>query len=200
MTLRHWMPFVLGALLMLVGSLSAETGDDAGPLFNARQAMFNALYDYELTGDPNYDYAQLLVPLNLEAVDMAETLKDESDDDRLLRVANMLKDDVDTEIEALQAWQERFSAPTPGDDADAVTVAFEGVRERMMERRDELQSNDDLEGSAAATLTWYHEAAIALTHVTLEHSVDAQLRLLASDIKRDHTRQIAELRNWRTLR
>ena len=200
MTLRYSLPSILGALLLLAGSLSAETGNDTDPLFNARQAMFNAMYDYELTGDPNYDYAQILVPLNIEAVDMAESIKDQSEDDRLLRIANMLEDDVETELEALQAWQEHFSAPTPGDNAEAVKVAFEGVRERMMERRDELQSNGDLDGSAASMLVWYHEAAIALTHVTLEYSVDAQLRLLASDIKRDHTRQIAELRSWRTLR
>lgn len=199
MTLRSW----IGPLLVLVCSLSGPVlaePEDGRPLFDARQAMFNALYEYDLTGDPNYDYAQLLMPLNLEAVDMAEVLQEETDDERLVRVARILKDEVDTEIEALQAWQERFAAPTPDDDAEAVTRAIEGVRERMMARRDELQADDDWEGDAASTLVWYHETAIALTQVALQYSVDAQLRMLASDIRRDHTRQIAELRNWRTLR
>lgn len=200
MTLRHWLPPILGTLLLLMGPAQAESGGDTDPLFDARQAMFNALYDYELTGDPNYDYAQIMIPLSLEAVDMAETLMDESDDDRLVRVAEMLKDDVDTELEALQAWRERFAAPTPGDNAEAVKLAFDGVRKSMMARRDELRPGNDLEGSAASTLIWYHETVISLTQATLDHSVDAQLRLLASDIKRDHTRQIAELVNWETMR
>ncbi len=192
---------LLSALLIFSPLLRAETGGgDSPPMFEPRESLVGALYDYDLTGDPNYDYARIMVPMNIRAIAMIDTLLDHSEDERLLRVAGLMKDEIAAELEALQEWQARFSEPTPGDNAEAVKVAIKGVRDRMMEHRDEMEASQETGTAFAAAMVWYHEVAISLTQVTLDYSVDAQLRMLASDIRRDHTRQIAELRNWESLR
>lgn len=185
--------------LWLVGPADAESMSDSA-LTEVRQQLMQAAYQAELSGDPNYDFANLMVAHQGAGIDMAKALLDSSEDERLVRVAELIIDNHEREIEDLNTWLERYDEPSPEDDAEAVRQAYRAVLDGLAEDRDEFRVQGDADSVFANAMIWHHELAVALGQVMLNHSVDAQLRILAGDIVRDSTRDIAELRNWMRTR
>lgn len=189
-------------VLFMTGLAHAEdeaSGQDS-PIAEARQDMIETLYQYEFTGDPNYDYANLMIPLNRAAIEMSRQVLDRSDDDQLLRVVEPGLSARQEENESLQGWLDRYQEPNPGNDAEALTETFQNVRNQIRDGREVLEPTGDLESDFAQAMIWHHEVAIALSQTFMQNSTDAQLRLFANDVKRVQTRELAELGNWEQMR
>lgn len=192
----------LSLLLMLTGPGWAEQSSDeqsdtqTGPIMSMRQEMTSAFFDYPLTGDADFDFATLIVSLNDRAIEMARWAIDHADDARLVSLAEEVITAKQDRQQRLRQWLERNPEPTPGNDADAVIEAFGYVRERMEQSREERLRSSEPQQAFAEAMIWHYEAAYSVAQTFLQNSVNAQLRLIATEVSRTNSRQIANFTNW----
>ncbi|PTY35785.1 hypothetical protein BGP77_00175 [Saccharospirillum sp. MSK14-1] len=193
---------VIGVWLVLMvsaGSAMAEVSAEAS-LQAARSELMSAVFDVELSGDADFDFSQLMVTHQSAGVQMAQRIADQTDDERLSRVAELIVEKHRDDIEAFNTWLGRYDEANPDADATQIRETYQTVLDEFAEDRDEFQVGEDAEARFANAMIWHHELTVSLGQVMLNHSVDAQLRILAGDVVREANRDIAELRNWMQTR
>lgn len=191
---------LLSLLLVLAGSVVAEqnASDEGSELARMRQQMIDEVYDYKLTGDADYDYAALTISLNESALKMSRWMLDHTEDDRLRSLAQETISAQKEALEGLRDWFDRYPQPKPAEeDVQAVVDVYEAVFDRMASTAEELDKATNPEIAYVDALIWHHEIVYALSQNLVQQSVDAQLRLIATDISRRSSRQVATLSNWR---
>lgn len=190
---------LLSLLLVLAGSVVAaqNAADESGELAQMRQQMIDEVYDYKLTGDADYDYAALTINLNESALEMSHWMLDHTEDERLRSLAQETIGAQEDALERLRNWFDRYPQPKPADDVTAVVDAYEAVFERMAANAEELDQSSNPEIAYVDALIWHHEMIYSLSQNLVQQSVDAQLRLIATDVSRRSSRQVANLSNWR---
>lgn len=187
-------------LLLLIGSSVAEqtASGESGELAQMRQQMVEEVYDYKLTGDADYDYAALTISLNESALKMSRWMLDHTEDQRLRSLAQETISAQKEALEGLRDWFDRYPQPKPAEeDVQAVVDAYEAVLDSMASAAEELDKATNPEIAYVDALIWHHEIVYALSQNLVQQSVDAQLRLIATDISRRSSRQMATLGNWR---
>jgi Ca2+-binding EF-hand superfamily protein len=78
--------------------------ESAQAYMDAMQTMMDDMDSMEMTGDPERDFALMMIPHHQSAIDMAETLLQHSDDPELTNLANEIIAAQREEIEFLQNW------------------------------------------------------------------------------------------------
>jgi len=78
----------------------------AGPSVyaDAMQTMMGGMADMEVTGDPEKDFALMMIPHHQSAIDMAEALLEHSNDPELTQLANEIITEQQREITFLEDW------------------------------------------------------------------------------------------------
>lgn len=185
--------------LVAVAPVSAESTSDASVL-QAREELMTAVFEVELSGDPDFDFSRLMATHQNAGVQMAELILDKTEDERLGRVAELIVEKHRDGIEAFNTWLGRYDEADPDDDAELIRETYQTVLDEFAQDRDEFRVDGDAELVFANAMVWHHELTVSLGQVMLNHSVDAQLRILAGDVVREANRDIAELRNWMQTR
>lgn len=190
---RRWA--VLSVVLVLIGQAMADDGTEQS-LQQGREDLMNAAFEIELSGDPDFDFTRVMVAHQNAAVALATQLLKQSDDERLVRVARLIVENHQAESEQLSTWLGRYDEANPGRDAEQIRAIYQTVLDGVADDREEFRVAGDADWVFANAMIWHNELSIALGQVMLNHSVDAQLRILAGDVVRNANRDIAELRNW----
>lgn len=191
--MKKWQGFlVVVASCISIGLVYADSG-----LRDQGEALKASLYEYESTGDANHDFANLIKEQYQNAARLAELKLDDLEDASLQRVARAAINRIENELEEIERWLGRNSQPTVGDNAELIANSLATLSERMKEVESRFVDTD-LEDDAyfAQLMLWHHEVTIAIGQLVGNNSVDAQIRMLAADTVRRHTREIAQLRNW----
>lgn len=191
--------WVLVSLCLGLGPARAESGDDAA-LQAARDDLMTAVFEVELSGDADFDFSRLMVAHQTAGVQLGQLILDQTEDERLSRVANLIVEKHQDRIEQFNTWLGRYDEANPDDDAELIRQTYQTVLDEFAQDRDEFRVSGDVEWVFANAMTWHHELTVSLGQVMLNHSVDAQLRILAGDVVREANRDIAELRNWMQMR
>ena len=76
-------------------------------LERARETMSNRFRDTKLTGDPDRDFAELLIASYEETLFLAKTQLDYGGDRQLRELAQKIQDEQQAKIDALKQWQVR---------------------------------------------------------------------------------------------
>ncbi|RUP22636.1 MULTISPECIES: copper-binding protein [Methylobacterium] len=76
-------------------------------LERARETMANRFRDTKLTGDPDRDFAELLIASYEETLFLAKTQLDYGGDRQLREAAQKIQDEQQAKIDALKQWQVR---------------------------------------------------------------------------------------------
>lgn len=196
-----WQPLmVLGVCSVLsLASVNAESTTDAA-LLETRETLMTAVFEVELSGDVDVDFSRLMVAHQDAGVQMAQQLLAQTEDERLRRVAELIVDKHRDGLEALNTWLQRYDEADPQDDATLIRETYQTVLDDFAQNRAEFRLGDTAETRFANAMIWHHELVVSLGQVMLDHSVDAQLRILAGDVVREANRDIAELRNWQQTR
>lgn len=193
---------LLALLLMPSAAIYAASvlAADSVTLDAEREQLMSAVFDVGLSGDPDVDYAHLMVAHQSAALPMIKTVLAQTDSPSFKHNAERLVQQIDDDIDVLNTWLARYDQADPGDDAEAIRQVYQtALDDYAAERGDfQVQGNDDW--VLAQALLWHQSLALTLDQLMLNHSVDAQLRILAGDGVRHANRDIAELRNWMQTR
>ena len=80
--------------------------ESAQAYMDAMQAMMDDMEGMEMRGEPNADFALMMIPHHQSAIDMAEAYLEHGDDPELTNLANEIIAAQQQEIEFLQNWLE----------------------------------------------------------------------------------------------
>jgi uncharacterized protein (DUF305 family) len=78
--------------------------ESAQAYMDAMQTMMDDMDSMEMTGDPERDFALMMIPHHQSAIDMAEAFLQHSDNPELTNLANEIIAAQQEEIEFLQNW------------------------------------------------------------------------------------------------
>ncbi|HUE46309.1 MAG TPA: DUF305 domain-containing protein [Aestuariivirgaceae bacterium] len=80
--------------------------ESAQAYMDAMQTMMDGMEGMEMKGEPNADFALMMIPHHQSAIDMAEAYLEHGDDPELTNLANEIIAAQQAEIEFLQNWLE----------------------------------------------------------------------------------------------
>lgn len=83
-----------------------HSGGPAQLYMEAMEAMNGEMSSMQMTGDPDVDFALMMIPHHQSAIDMAEALLQHGDDPQMKDLAEKIIRDQQAEIEQLRAWLE----------------------------------------------------------------------------------------------
>ena len=96
------------ALVAPLGDAAAQPARGAGPAFErVREVMNNRFKDLKLTGDPDKDFAALLIAHHEDLVFLAKTQLEFGGDRHLRQLAQRLDEETGKQISELKGWQAR---------------------------------------------------------------------------------------------
>ena len=81
--------------------------ESAQDYMDAMQTMMDDMEGMEMRGEPNADFALMMIPHHQSAIDMAEAYLEHGDDPELTNLANEIIAAQQQEIEFLQNWLEK---------------------------------------------------------------------------------------------
>ncbi|MFN4142467.1 DUF305 domain-containing protein [Aestuariivirga sp.] len=85
----------------------AEMSEADRGYMKAMQTMQQSMMKMEMTGDPEGDFARMMIPHHQSAIDMADVLLAQNDiDAEIKEIAEKMKADQAKEIEQLNKWLE----------------------------------------------------------------------------------------------
>jgi uncharacterized protein (DUF305 family) len=73
---------------------------------DAMETMMEGMAGMDMRGEPNADFALMMIPHHQSAIDMAEAYLEHGDDPELTKLANEIIAAQQAEIEFLQNWLE----------------------------------------------------------------------------------------------
>jgi Ca2+-binding EF-hand superfamily protein len=80
--------------------------ESAQAYMDAMQSMMDGMEGMEMRGEPNADFALMMIPHHQSAIDMAEAYLEHGDDPELTKLANEIIAAQQEEIDFLQNWLE----------------------------------------------------------------------------------------------
>jgi len=81
--------------------------ESAQAYMDAMRTMTDAMERMEMRGEPNADFALMMIPHHQSAIDMAEAYLEHGDDPELTNLANAIVSAQQEEIDFLQNWLEQ---------------------------------------------------------------------------------------------
>jgi uncharacterized protein (DUF305 family) len=130
-----WLVFILGVLIISSSQSSAvaqnaqgsdqvapgeERGNGASTLtfeqqmHNSMEQMQHAMGNVPMTGDPDQDFARMMIPHHQGAITMAEAVLEKGSDPKIRKMAQEMVEKQKQEIEELQSWLEKQGEATGG--------------------------------------------------------------------------------------
>ncbi len=99
---------VSAAVLLPSPPASAQPARGAGPAFErVREVMSNRFKDTKLTGDPDRDFAALLIAHHEDLVFLAKTQLEYGGDRHMRQLAQRLEEEISKQIGEIKEWQVR---------------------------------------------------------------------------------------------
>lgn len=205
--------FLAGAMaLCLITILSAFTPIHEG-LHQAMQKMMQKMKAMKMTGDPDKDFAMMMIEHHQGAIDAAnivlksgkdskikemaqKTLRTQPEDQKKLREhAQMKHDDA-----ATAKNDKNHSNHAQSTDATSHSDQFSADMHTAMDQMETKMKNMKMTGKVdhdfATMMIDHHQGAIDMSDVEIEHGKNADVKSLAEKIKSDSQKDIAELKEW----
>jgi uncharacterized protein (DUF305 family) len=99
-------PFTLLLVMSVYSAVIAQDADYEKEMMTAHRKMMDDMMSMKSTGDPDKDFAMLMVPHHQGAIDMAEVELKYGKDPQLKKMAQEIIDAQKKEIGEFKQWQE----------------------------------------------------------------------------------------------
>lgn len=83
---------------------SSAESDFSTPSHAAMQKMQDDMMKTPMTGDPDHDFAAMMIPHHQGAIDMAKAYTEHGKDPKLVKMAKKMVSDQEREIKVLNKW------------------------------------------------------------------------------------------------
>lgn len=198
--------FLLTAIL-LFSSCKSES-DSQGPdkmmsgsmsqrMNASMKMMMDDMKDYNITGDPDYDFAMLMTPHHQAAIDMSKTYLDGGNNHELKDFAQKNIDIQQKEIIDMKDWMARQYDFKPG----AIDPNYKKQIDKLMmdmSNNMTVQNNDNTNLMYASMMIPHHQTAIELAKIEQEFGKTSRMKELADKIIDEQQEDIKTLQGMKS--
>ena len=173
-----------------------EMKDHSSDLMAPMNSMMAIMKDMKMTGDFDYDFANMMISHHQAAIEMAQVEVQKGTDAALKTMAQGMITAQESEIAAFRDILKDYKVPpTNTKDAHAHGEMTETM-DKMMKQMGESKMTGNVDKDFAMMMIPHHEAAVTMSGDELSHGKNLALKKMAQKILEDQTKEIADLKSW----
>ena len=173
-----------------------EMKDHSSDLMAPMNSMMAKMKDMKMTGDFDYDFANMMISHHQAAIEMAQVEVQKGTDAALKTMAQGMITAQESEIAAFRDILKDYKVPpTNTKDAHAHGEMTETM-DKMMKQMGESKMTGNVDKDFAMMMIPHHEAAVTMSGDELSHGKNLALKKMAQKILEDQTKEIADLKSW----
>ena len=159
-------------------------------------SMMATMKDMKMTGDFDYDFANMMISHHQAAIEMAQVEVQKGTDAALKTMARGMIAAQQSEIAAFRDILKDYKVPaTNTKDAHAHGEMTETM-DKMMKLMGESKMTGNVDKDFAMMMIPHHEAAVTMSGDELSHGKNLALKKMAQKILEDQTKEVADLKTW----
>lgn len=179
---------ILMLLTTIYGSMYAQQGMR---LMTPMHETMTNLEELELTGDPDHDYASMILTHHKGGLEMLNEVIRSGSDKEIIDLAERIKKSQEEEIKRLGKFTQDHSGTQKNDE-------FLGEMESHLDQaKDEMEKNMNLSGNVdrdfATLMSLHHNHGIEMTKTALKYIKNEELKQLAQKMLTDQQSEKEEL-------
>ena len=184
-------------------------------LHQVMQKMMQKMKAMKMTGDPDKDFAMMMIEHHLGAIDAAniivksgkdskikemaqKTLQTQPEDQKKLREHAQMQHDqgASAKNDQSHAAHAQTNDATASSHNEQFTSDMHKVMDQMESKMKNMKMSGNLDHDFATMMIDHHQAAIDMANVETKHGKNAEIKALAEKIKSDSQKDISELKGW----
>jgi uncharacterized protein (DUF305 family) len=154
-----------------------------------------------MTGDPDIDFAAMMIAHHQGAIDMAKVQLEYGRDPELRKLSGEIIKAQEREIAFMKDWLAKHPRPTDTSHAHHMpsSMAYMAGMATMDKDMNAAMTGDP-DRDFVVMMIPHHQGAIDMAKVQLEHGKDAELHRLSGEIIKAQEGEIAFMKDWLTRR
>jgi len=174
-------------------------------LHQAMNKMMQKMKSMKMTGDPDKDFAGLMIEHHQGAIDAANIVVKSGKDKEIKLMAQKIlssQPQDQKDLHHLNAKHDQsHAAHAQGTSATHISQfpnEIKGIMDAMDSRMKNIKMSGNLDYDFATMILDHHEAAIALANAEIKYGTVTEVKSIAEKIKSDSQRDINELQRWKS--
>lgn len=178
--------------LMLIATVSGSIYAQQGMrLMTPMHETIKNLEELELTGDPDHDFASMILTHHKGGIEMLDEVIRNGSDKEIIDLSERIRKSQEEEIKKLEKFAVDHSGTQKNDE-------FLGEMESHLEMaKDEMEKNMSLSGNVdrdfATLMSLHHDHGIGMTRTALKYIKNEELRQLAQKMLADQQEEKEQL-------
>lgn len=173
-----------------------EMKDHNGDMMAPMNNMMAKMKDMKMTGDFDYDFANMMISHHQAAIDMAQVEVQKGTDAALKTMAQGMITAQQSEIVAFQDILKDYKVPSTNANEKNAHGNMTETMDMMMKHMGENKMTGNVDKDFAQMMIHHHEAAVKMANDELSQGKNAALKKMAQKIVQDQTKEIADLKTW----
>lgn len=157
----------------------------------AMENMNHKMMSIQMTGDPDYDFAAMMVPHHQGAIDMAQIELTSGSDKEIIQMANQIVDEQQKEIANLNKW---LGSNSPATSNDSFKKEMQQEMESMMNIKMTMTGNTDKD--FLLMMIPHHQSGVNMAKLQVKYGKNAELEKMAKKSIDDQKKEIATMQEW----
>ena len=207
---RAIIPMMVIALVLSAFTVSHED------LHQAMNKMMQKMKSMKMTGDPDKDFAMMMIEHHQGAIDAASIVIRSGKDEKIKAVAKKIWETQPQEQKDLREhtqMQHGENATAKKDDSHAAhsqssdantssshneqfSTEMKSIMDEMDSKMKNMKMPQDLDHAFATMMIDHHQAAIEMANLEIKHGKMGEVKAIAEKIVTDSEKDISELKTW----
>jgi uncharacterized protein (DUF305 family) len=171
-----------------------------GDMKSRMKKMMDEMHSYKITGDADYDYANMMIHHHQASIDMAQNIKLNGKDEALMNLADEMIIRQQKDIEKFNNWLSGKTAkPEGAAEQEGYKAEMDKMMKTMMENT-EHQMSGDIDKDYADMMIKHHNDANMMSDIQTKYGNDVKLKSTAQRIKEDQFEETVVLERWQKNR
>ncbi len=158
-------------------------------MMQAMDESMTAMHNAKQIGNPDYDFASMMLPHHEGAIIMAEAIIKDSKSEFLVAFAKKVILAQRKEIKQFQSFLKNASQ-LPAKDADQFKKAMNDSRRPMMNGMSNVKLTGNIDEDFVALMIPHHQSAVDMAKAYLPYARNDEIKNLAEQIKTSQTHEI----------
>jgi len=179
-----------------ISAMNHTPTTDAGGMAAAMNGMMEKMHGMKMTGDPDRDFAEMMIVHHQGAIDMAKAELASGKDTAIRSMASGIVAAQDGEIAEMRRIVSSLPEPPANPAVDPATDPLMKSMNGMMDAGHNAQPTGDVDKDFVRMMIPHHEGAVAMAKVQMQQGRNAELKRMAQKMIGDQTREIGQLKSW----
>jgi uncharacterized protein (DUF305 family) len=177
-------------------AMNHQSVKEKNVMMQAMDESMMAMHKAKQTGNPDYDFASMMIPHHEGAIVMAEAIVKNGKSTELISFANQVIMAQKKEIKMFQDFL-KTASQKPSDKANEFKTALNNSMNPMMAGMSKVKLTDNIENDFVALMIPHHQSAVDMAKAYLPYSNNAHIQLMAEDIIKAQENEIKWLNTQR---